>query len=175
MSAEWWSSTPSLLQNVPKTWTSLSCSSVMNKLILHCDSLSELFRCSTCYWAWSWNQKLPQKRMGVKCAFGTIFLHCLVCCSPANSCFFFFFFFHFGDGTCTFHFLLGFLWYDLVVSWGLNVKTKQNQGSFGASFFSPIFLKQVGSGDSSVAERQTHNRKVLGSRSGWRIFFSRVN
>ena len=88
---------------------------------------------------------------------------------------FFFFLFHFGDGSCTFHFLLGLLWYDLIVSWGLNVKTKQNQGSFRASFFSPIFLKQVGGGDSSVAERQTHDRKVLDSRSGWRIFFFRVN
>ena len=61
----------------------------------------------------------------------------------------------------------------------LNVKkNKKNQGSFRASFFSLIFLKQVGSGDSSVAERQTHNQKVLGSsrgRSGQRIFFSRVN
>ena len=171
MSAEWWSSTPSLLQNVPKTWTSLSCSSVMNKLILHCDSLSELFRCFTCCWAWSWNQKLPQKRMGVKCAFGTIFVHCHVCCSPANACFFLFLLSFWGwELHLPFSVRLTVVW---PHRWrGVKCKNKIKALS-GRHFSLP-----VGSEDSSVAERQTRNQKVLGSshgRSGWRIFFSRVN
>jgi len=51
---------------------------------------------------------------------------------------FFFFFFHFGDGSCTFRFLLDLLWYDLIVDGGLNVKTKSRL------FQGVIFLSQYG-------------------------------